>query len=71
MHINLNFISNDALLLAIRPFTVRSLYFNHLEMKTLNCFKSAFEPFSPECWRGNCLDKCHAGSAKAAIGKCI
>ena len=67
MYINLNFICNNEM----RPFTLMSLHFNHLEMKTMNSFKSAFEPFSSEyCW-GNCLDQCHAGSAKAAIGKFI
>ncbi|XP_027045863.1 uncharacterized protein LOC113673649 [Pocillopora damicornis] len=64
MYINLNFIYNNEM----RPFTLMSLHFNHLEMKTMNSFKSAFEPFSSEyCW-GNCLDQCHAGRAKAAIG---
>ena len=67
MYINLNFICNNEM----RPFTLMSLHFNHLEMKTMNSFKSAFEPFSSEyCW-GNCLDQCHAGRAKAAIGKFI
>ncbi|CAH3039533.1 unnamed protein product [Pocillopora meandrina] len=63
MYISLNFICNNEM----RPFTLISLHFNHLEMKTMNSFESAFEPFSSEyCW-GNCLDQCHAGSAKAAI----
>ena len=67
MYINLNFICNNEM----RPFTLMSLHFNHMEMKTMNSIKSVFEPFSSEyCW-GNCLDQCHAGSTKAAIGKFI
>ena len=47
MYINLNFICNNEM----RPFTLMYLHFNHLEMKTMNSFKSAFEPFSSEyCW---------------------
>ena len=59
------------LLLEKKPFTLISTYFNHLETKTLNSFKSAFKLFSSECCWGDCVDQCHAGSAKAAIGKFI
>ena len=57
--------------LAMGPFTLISSYFNCLEMKILNSFKLTFEPFLSECCWGNCVDQCHAGSAKPAIGKFI